>query len=110
MDQYQAWMQQQRQPVTPAGSRGEQVFMQNTCVTCHLIRGLNAPIGNVGPDLTHVGSRATLGAGVIDNTPGNLRQWIANPQSIKPGVLMPAFQSLPPADLDALVNYLEGLK
>ena len=63
-----------------------------------------------GPDLTHVGSRATLGAGVIDNTPANLKSWVVDPQAIKPGVLMPAFQSLSSADLDALVAYLESLK
>ncbi len=65
---------------------------------------------NVGPDLTHVGGRSTLGAGVIDNTPDNLRRWIFNPQAIKPGVLMPAYQKLGDADLSALVDYLESLK
>jgi cytochrome c oxidase subunit 2 len=75
-----------------------------------MIRGLSAANGIVGPDLTHVGSRATLGAGVIDNTPDNLRAWIANPQAIKPGVLMPAFANLSDSDLNALVQYLEGLK
>jgi cytochrome c oxidase subunit 2 len=64
----------------------------------------------VGPDLTHLGGRATLGAGVIDNTPDNLRAWISNPQAIKPGVLMPPFQSIGGADLSAVVDYLESLK
>ena len=61
-------------------------------------------------DQTHLGSRATLGAGVIENTPDNLRAWIRDPQAIKPGVLMPAFPSLSPSDLGALVDYLESLK
>jgi cytochrome c oxidase subunit 2 len=52
----------------------------------------------------------TLGAGVIDNTPANLQSWISNPQAIKPGVLMPAFQTLGATDLSALVAYLETLK
>ena len=52
----------------------------------------------------------TLGAGVIENTPDNLRAWIRDPQAIKPGVLMPAFPSLSPSDLGALVDYLESLK
>ena len=56
------------------------------------------------------GGRATLGTGVVANTPANLRQWISNVQAIKPGVLMPAFGNLTPADLDALVSYLESLK
>ena len=87
-----------------------QVFQQNTCVACHTIRGLSGATGTVGPDLTHLASRATLGAGVIDNTPDNVRAWISDVQAIKPGVLMPAFSSLPPADLQALTDYLAGLK
>ena len=109
-NQFNTWAQQQQQAVVPSGAAGEAVFLKNTCVACHLIRGLNTPIASVGPDLTHVGSRATLGAGVIDNTPDNLRSWLYNPQAIKPGVLMPAFQSLSPTDLSALVDYLESLK
>ena len=108
-DQFNTWIQQQREPVTPSGARGEQVFLQNTCVACHAIRGL-PPTADIGPDLTHVGGRSTLGAGVIDNTPDNLRRWIFNPQAIKPGVLMPAYQKLGDADLSALVDYLESLK
>jgi cytochrome c oxidase subunit 2 len=110
-DQFDAWAQRQRQSVVPTGARGEQVFMQNTCVNCHAIRGLSpTPPPRVGPDLTHVGSRTTLGAGVVDNTPTNLGDWIRDPQAIKPGVLMPSFKSLSSTDLKALVDYLEGLK
>jgi cytochrome c oxidase subunit 2 len=109
VDQFNAWLQQQRQPVVASGARGEQVFLQNTCVNCHTIRGLPAA-ARVGPDLTHLGSRSTLGTGVIDNTPGSLRRWIRNASSIKPGVLMPAYQNLSDQDLGALADYLESLK
>jgi cytochrome c oxidase subunit 2 len=109
-DQFNAWLSRQAAPAAATGSRGEQVFQQNTCVACHTIRGLSGATGTVGPDLTHLASRATLGAGVTDNTPENLRAWISNPQTIKPGVLMPAFSSLSADDLNALVSYLEGLK
>jgi cytochrome c oxidase subunit 2 len=108
-DQFQAWVQQQRQTVQMTGAPGEQVFLNNTCVSCHAIRGLPAP-AQVGPDLTHLGSRTTLGAGVIQNTPDNLQRWIRDPQSIKPGVLMPAFANLSDQDLSALVQYLESLR
>jgi cytochrome c oxidase subunit 2 len=108
-DQFNTWLQQQRQPVASSGAPGEQVFLRTTCVACHAIRGLPAN-GTVGPDLTHLGSRSTLGGGVVANTPSNLRDWIRNAQSVKPGVLMPGFQTMQPADLDALVEYLEGLK
>jgi cytochrome c oxidase subunit 2 len=108
-DQFASWVQQQRQPVVPSGSRGEQLFLQNTCVNCHAIRGLPAT-ARVGPDLTHLGSRGTLGTGVVDNTPANLRRWIRNASSIKPGVLMPAFQNLSDQDLGVLADYLESLE
>ncbi|HEX8969650.1 MAG TPA: cytochrome c oxidase subunit II [Chloroflexota bacterium] len=108
-DQFAAWVQQQQQPVALSGVRGEQVFVQSTCVSCHAIRGVSNT-GSVGPDLTHVGGRATLGAGVMDNTPDNLRTWIRNAQSVKPGVLMPPFNSLSDADVNALVDYLESLR
>jgi cytochrome c oxidase subunit 2 len=108
-DQFSAWARQQQASITPSGARGEQVFLQNTCVSCHTIRGV-AALAHVGPDLTHLGSRATLGTGVVDNTSDNLRRWLRNASAIKPGVLMPAFQSLSDADLAALADYLESLK
>jgi cytochrome c oxidase subunit 2 len=109
LDQWTAWAQQQALAVTPTGSPGEQVFLNNTCVSCHSIRGLSAG-PRVGPDLTHLGSRATLGTGVVDNTPDNLRRWIQNAGSIKPGVLMPPYPNLSAADLAALTDYLSGLR
>jgi cytochrome c oxidase subunit II len=109
-DQFNAWLQVQRSSVTPSGARGEQLFQSHTCVSCHTIRGLSTASVTVGPDLTHVGGRATLGAGVIDNTRDNLLAWIRNAQSIKPGVLMPPFQNVSDADLAALADYLESLK
>jgi cytochrome c oxidase subunit 2 len=107
-EQFDAWAAQQAGPATLAGAPGQQLFVQNTCVNCHTIRGVSA--ANVGPDLTHLGSRATLGAGVIDNTPDNLHRWIRDASSIKPGVLMPAFADLSEAELNALVDYLEGVR
>jgi len=110
--QFDAWVQQQRQPAakpqSAAALRGEEVFLQNTCVSCHTIQGTSAS-GQVGPSLTHVGSRATLGAVVIQNTPENMRRWATDAQAIKPGVLMPRF-NLPEHDAQALADYLEGLK
>ncbi len=108
-DQFDAWIAAQRAPASPSNAAGQQVFLRNTCVSCHAIRGLPAP-AQVGPDLTHFGSRHTIGSGVVENTPENLRQWIRNPHDIKPGVLMPGFSSLPEQDLNALVAFLEGLE
>ena len=111
-DQFQAWMSDQSRPAsTPAAglaARGEQVLTQQSCASCHTVRGTSAK-GTLGPDLTHFGSRQDLGAGVAPNTPGWLSGWIANSQTIKPGNLMPP-QPLAPEDLQAVTAYLEELK
>jgi cytochrome c oxidase subunit 2 len=109
-EQFESWAQEQSQPAAPSSLPGQQVFLQNTCVSCHAIRGLaNA---QVGPDLTHLGSRQTLAGGVLPNTPDgqNLRRWIRDPQEIKPGVLMPSFHNLTDQELTDLVAYLESLR
>jgi cytochrome c oxidase subunit 2 len=64
----------------------------------------------VGPDLSHIGSRATIGAGVAERSPETLARWIRDPQTIKPGVLMPGYAALSADDLAALAAYLDGLK
>lgn len=87
---------------------GQRVFAQTGCGTCHAVRGtLNA--GAKGPDLTHLASRRTIGAGTFDNSRGNLAGWVVDPQGMKPGALMPA-QSLEPDELEALLAYLEELE
>jgi cytochrome c oxidase subunit 2 len=111
-EQFDQWMQGQSSdappPVTPTAHRGLDVFMSNQCMMCHAISGTNAR-ATVGPDLTHIGSRAMLASGAIPNTRGYLAGWIANPQNIKPGVRMPP-NALASDDLNALLDYLESLK
>ena len=63
-----------------------------------------------GPDLTHVGSRLTLGAGLLPMNRGALAGWIASSQHLKPGNLMPSFRDLPGEELRALAAYMDGLK
>src|SRR6266436_4883699 len=88
-------------------SEGAKVFADSPCTTCHMIQGISK--GYIGPDLTHFGSRTTLAAGVLKNTPDNVAKWIAHPGEIKPGANMPALL-LPGPKLNALVAYLESLK
>jgi cytochrome c oxidase subunit 2 len=110
--QYTAWLEGQRAPPpAPADSvtaRGRDVFESGPCVVCHTIRSTEGA-GRVGPDLTHLGSRLSLAAGVLNNTTGNLGGWIADPQSIKPGANMPP-NALASTDLRALIAYLRTLK
>jgi cytochrome c oxidase subunit 2 len=107
-DQFQAWAARHQQPAPVADARGLQVFQQSTCINCHAIQGVGE--ARVGPDLSHFGSRTIIGSGVLENTPDNLAAWIADPQRIKPGALMPGYPDLPPDDVRALAAYLEGLK
>ncbi len=84
------------------------IFMQGRCAACHAIRG-TAAAGQIAPDLTHIATRSTLGAGTLPNTPENLAAWIQDPQRLKPGNQMPA-NPLQADDVRALVAYLETLR
>lgn len=109
---FERWVARERRP--PGGpsaedeARGEQVLVSSSCAGCHTVRG-TAANGTIGPDLSDVGSRRMLGAGTVENTPDNLRRWITDSQTIKPGNLMPPVP-LSHDDADAVVAYLESLK
>ena len=111
-EEYDQWLEAQRlparQPEDALAVRGQEVFLGSTCINCHAIAGTHAT-GNLGPDLTHLASRRTLGAVTVENNRGNLGGWIADPQHIKPGVLMPP-TPLTGDDLQALLAYLETLE
>ena len=105
---FDRWLAAQGQPAATRGGDGEHVFLANICVNCHAIRGTGAA-GIAGPDLTHVGARATLGAGVLPNDLARMRAWLADPQQHKPGALMPRVP-LADTELDSLAAYLVSLK
>ena len=75
--------------LTGNAHRGQQVFSSSACIGCHSIVGNPAAMGNIGPNLTHFGSRSTIGAGSFPNTPAYLALWIKNARLMKPGILMP---------------------
>jgi cytochrome c oxidase subunit II len=87
---------------------GRSVFMSTGCALCHAIGGTEAR-GTIGPNLTHLKSRAAIAAGTLANTRANLTRWIRDPSAIKPGVRMPSV-ALSDTELSALVSYLETLK
>ncbi len=111
--EYDAWLKTHSAPA-PAhpdaafALRGQQLFQQKTCISCHAING-TAANAQIGPNLTHVASRQTLAAGVLQNTPENMAAWIKNPQQIKPGSYMPNLR-LTDDEIKALVAYMETLK
>jgi cytochrome c oxidase subunit 2 len=109
---FEGWLDAMRQPSRDpqeaTARRGRDIFMQSGCSTCHQITGTDAA-GQIAPDLTHIATRSTLGAGTLPNTPDNLAAWIRDPQRLKPGNQMPP-NPLPAGDLQALVAYLETLR
>jgi len=95
-------------PATPLAQAGYRFVMTQQCASCHNISGTPAS-GRFGPDLTHVASRRSIGAGTFPMTPGHLFAWVADPQGAKPGNHMP-YIGLNADQLHAVVAYLEGLK
>lgn len=110
-EEFERWLDHRRKPPPlpddPRLRAGREVFLHGGCAACHTVRG--ASRAEIGPDLTHLGSRLTLGAGQFENNVGNLSGWIANSQAMKPGNQMPRTY-LGPEDLHALVDYLRSLK
>ena len=101
--------QASRLPSQGAGGEGLALFLSSGCAACHTIRGTPAR-GLAGPDLTHVGSRRTLGAGILPNNPGTMAGWVADSQAIKPANRMPAYHQFSGEELQALTAYLVSLK
>ncbi|MGY4371720.1 cytochrome c oxidase subunit 2 [Bradyrhizobium sp. LB1.3] len=111
-DEFGRWRDRENQsansPADQLGKQGEALFRARGCALCHNISGTLAG-GQLGPDLTHIGSRTTITAGTLPNTPATLGAWIADPQHIKPGNLMPKMP-LQSGELIAILHYLEQLK
>jgi cytochrome c oxidase subunit 2 len=112
--EFAAWVKREQAPSAPSSSltpeqlAGKSVFEHNACMNCHAIAGTGAK-GLFGPDLTHMASRDTLGSGAFANTPENLKRWIEDPNSLKPGALMPAMH-LSDKDVSAVTAYLDTLR
>jgi cytochrome c oxidase subunit 2 len=109
---FEEWARLQRQSAVASSDReavaGQQAFLTKQCAACHTIRG-TAANGTTGPDLTHVGGRKYIAAGLLETTRGSLAAWIADPQTLKPGNNMPMVP-LDAEELRSISAYLAGLK
>jgi cytochrome c oxidase subunit 2 len=105
-DEFARWLANEQKPAVdnPAVRKGRETFLSESCINCHRVRGTRAR-GDYAPDLTHLMSRRTLASGILENNRENLRRWVKDPQTIKPGCLMPAF-GLGEQQVDAIVDYL----
>jgi cytochrome c oxidase subunit II len=110
---FRRWLAHQASPAQPVTdvvtARGQTLFGANGCAACHTVRGTAAD-GVIGPDLTHVGGRLSIGAGILPNEPDAFRRWLAATEHLKPGVHMPHFGMLPDDDIRAIAAYLEALQ
>ncbi len=119
-EEFAAWVASQQRPAqVDMSNPGMLAFQGNACFTCHVIHGTPFTFARIGPNLTHVGSRTTLAAATIENTPDNMRRWIRNAADVKPGHasktvqeadLMWNFEHVPDPQLDALVAFLQSLE
>jgi cytochrome c oxidase subunit 2 len=109
---FEQWLRAQRALAAPSSDAevlaGQQVFLSKSCAACHMIRGTSAT-GTTGPDLTHVGGRQYIAAGLLETTRGSLAAWIADPQTLKPGNNMPMVP-LSSEELRSVSAYLASLK
>lgn len=108
-EDFQSWVASQQRDAqnNPQVVQGRETFFSTSCINCHSVKGTEA-CGKFGPDLTHLMSRATLGAGAVQNTPDNLRAWVRDPQALKPGCYMPDLQVTDDA-VNQIVSYLRSL-
>ncbi|MBM4111937.1 MAG: cytochrome c oxidase subunit II [Phycisphaerae bacterium] len=106
---FAAWLEHQATPAVADSSvdAGRNLFLALACMNCHDVDG--ASVGMFGPNLTHLASRETIGAGVRPLTRDNLRAWIDDPQTIKPGCNMPSLK-LDSTQLDLITDYLMTLR
>ena len=123
-----AWKAGPSQAAADAGGTGDVARAPDAfavCAACHRINGTQfnaAAVGLeqtpdiskiAGPNLTLFGCRATIGAGLLRNTPENLASWLRDPGAIKPGNHMATAIKpgvLTEDQIQTLVNYLQALR
>jgi cytochrome c oxidase subunit II len=120
-DDFEAWVEaEQEPPVRPEegteAGEGAALFQQFTtgkgsgsCLACHSVDPTGQEGAQIGPNLTHIGSRRVFAGGILENTPENVARWLADPGAVKPGAKMPDY-GLSEEQIEDLVAYLESLE
>jgi cytochrome c oxidase subunit 2 len=112
-DAFDNWLRAQAGPSAPPetgrATDGARLFLASGCGACHTVRGTSAT-GAIGPDLTRLGARRSVGIDTLAMTEANIAAFIRDGQHIKPGNLMPPFRVLEPGDLASVATYLAGLR
>lgn len=104
---FDAWLAARR-TASPAVGEGARLFAANGCGGCHTVAGLSD--ATIGPDLTHLAERTSLGAGMQKRTHANLVRFIREAPRVKPGARMPAYPQLSNDDAATIARWLEQTK
>lgn len=108
-DAFDAWLAAEAEPANITDEAGAEAFLRTGCGACHTVRGTPAR-GTAGPDLTHVASRLTIGAGILPTSRDAFLDWLKRHKQIKPENHMPAFDTLAENDREAIAGFLAGLE
>jgi cytochrome c oxidase subunit 2 len=108
-DRFDDWIAGQKAALPRSASPGLALFGQHGCGGCHTIRGTQHA-GTIGPDLSRIGARRSLGAGILPPSEANIASFIRHPEHHKPGVRMPAFPHMPEREALAIAQYLKALR
>ncbi|MBE9607045.1 cytochrome c oxidase subunit II [Acetobacteraceae bacterium H6797] len=106
---FEAWLAAEQAPAAAPEGQGAALFLARGCGACHTVRGTEAD-GVIGPDLTHLATRHSIGAGIMENDPAAIDRFIREVQEIKPGARMPGFSMLPPEETALIARWLGSLK
>lgn len=108
---FDAWLDARAGPSggIEAASRGRDLFFREKCGDCHRVDGTEAR-GTAGPDLSHVGSRLTIGAGLMTNDVETMGRFVAHSTSMKSGSQMPSYLHLSTQELSDIAVWLKGLQ
>lgn len=109
--EFEAWLAREAAPAIAGAAEGEgqAAFLAHGCGACHSVRG-TAARGVIGPDLTHLADRPTIGAGILENSAANRAAFIARVNEIKPAARMPAYGTLPDTEIAAIAAWLGTLR
>ncbi|WP_191059979.1 c-type cytochrome, partial [Geminicoccus harenae] len=108
-DDFARWLQAEAGPAAVTAGPGPDAFLRHGCAACHTVRGTEAN-ALVGPDLTHLGSRHTVGAGILANSPAAIARFVAHADTLKPEIRMPSYAMLPETELRLLADWLASLR
>jgi len=102
---WEAWQEISTDEDPALIAAGRRYFAENRCAGCHMVRG-HEGVGMIGPDLTRIGARTTIAAGLLENTPENLYRWITEPQNVKPGNYMYHSRKVVPPGMIVMPGYV----